>query len=452
MYQIHTSYFVNAQNYDFSDRNRVGPSTISSYETPTQSHITICLTRCKISMAPGGMRALIGTSMAVLGRFIGINNKTQRSPYIASICRLLHPFLCSGIKLCTSCGLPWGSYKSSDFDPNLYFVCEGCNVAISILAPDYCNGIVVLGLDTPQLYATTILRFTKCRGPSLHCKCSLCLAQRTHATYWATMGGPKFPMLGWRRAARVPSNVLAPAGFAPLIQKAINDLAIPLPEVTGARPSKAPWNHDPVRACPKCGSHWTLPCSETHGSHSESVCWPCSHVFYNTPNATGMFTAQPLTDGQWAPTGQHYARITEWATARRAGSSRVPLHCPTGVCRLCPNFVGPFHLDNFHKPYVGALLRVCDPCLGHRLSDFEMGKVDRLLCTGAREWKLPWHNDRRCFACDARIAVLAIRIGTEMTPCSSCGIIAYGEVVYDMTDHCYTKTSGPDRASIYGDA
>ena len=49
MRQIHTSYFVNAQNYDFSNRNRVGPGPISTYETHTQSHITICLIRCKIS-------------------------------------------------------------------------------------------------------------------------------------------------------------------------------------------------------------------------------------------------------------------------------------------------------------------------------------------------------------------------------------------------------------------
>ena len=49
MHQIHTSYFVNAQNYDFSNRNWVGPGPISTYETHTQSHITICLIRCKIS-------------------------------------------------------------------------------------------------------------------------------------------------------------------------------------------------------------------------------------------------------------------------------------------------------------------------------------------------------------------------------------------------------------------
>ena len=49
MHQIHTSYLVNAQNYDFSNRNRVGPGPISTYETHTQSHITICLIRYKIS-------------------------------------------------------------------------------------------------------------------------------------------------------------------------------------------------------------------------------------------------------------------------------------------------------------------------------------------------------------------------------------------------------------------
>ena len=41
--------FVNAQNCDFSNRNRVGAGPISTYETHTQSHITICLIRCKIS-------------------------------------------------------------------------------------------------------------------------------------------------------------------------------------------------------------------------------------------------------------------------------------------------------------------------------------------------------------------------------------------------------------------
>ena len=44
MHQIHTSYLVNAQNYDFSNRNRVGPGPTSTYETHTQSHLTICLT------------------------------------------------------------------------------------------------------------------------------------------------------------------------------------------------------------------------------------------------------------------------------------------------------------------------------------------------------------------------------------------------------------------------
>ena len=49
IYQIHTSYSVNTQDYDFSNKNRVGPGPISTYETHTQSHITICLIRCKIS-------------------------------------------------------------------------------------------------------------------------------------------------------------------------------------------------------------------------------------------------------------------------------------------------------------------------------------------------------------------------------------------------------------------
>ena len=48
IYQIHTTYFVNTQDYDFSNKNRVGPGPISIKETQPQSFAEFCLEERKI--------------------------------------------------------------------------------------------------------------------------------------------------------------------------------------------------------------------------------------------------------------------------------------------------------------------------------------------------------------------------------------------------------------------